>query len=293
MRGMCEVMLKACFKPGARWLGASFATSSCIKGRPMRHTSLTALAVVAASLAFGGCKQDEPANTAGYQQSQPGYGQPPPGQPGYGQPGYGQPPPGQPGYSQPPPGQPGYSQPPPGAAPAPYPSQGQPPSQPAPGAAPAPGGIPGWPPPAAAPAGGGGSAQALDPAAASVVSGIMSQLAGGQIPPGAKPVGSALVGNFQAGQTLEVQTQLQPGKCYSVVGVAIPTVTELSLQLVAVSPIPGTAPTLAVDQDTGPQAVLGKKPNCYKWSLPFAAPVKLIVQVTAGSGLAAAQLYEK
>lgn len=106
-------------------------------------------------------------------------------------------------------------------------------------------------------------------------------------------MGSAIVGNFQAGQTLEVQAQMQPGKCYSVVGAAVPTVTELNLQLVAVMPIPGTAPTLAQDQDTGPQAVLGKKPNCYRWSLPFAASVKLVVQVAAGQGLAAAQLYEK
>ena len=34
---------------------------------------------------------------------------------------------------------------------------------------------------------------------------------------GSKPVGSALAGNFQQGQFLESQIQLQPGKCYTVV----------------------------------------------------------------------------
>jgi len=270
----------------------------------MRYSQLTALTLVATALALGGCKkQDEEANTAGYQQGQPGYGQPPPGQPGYGQqppPGYGQPPPGQPGYAQQPPpgyapqpgyppaqGQPQYPPPTPGYAPPPPPQ-----AQPAPPAQPAPGGFPGFPG-AAPPSAGGGTAQALDPAAAGIVTSVMSQLASSQIPPGAKPVGSAVAGNFQTGQTLEVRTQLQPGKCYSVVGVAVPTVTELNLQLLAETPIPGAAPVLATDQDTGPQAVLGKKPNCYRWSLPFAATVKLVVQVAGGQGLAAAQLYEK
>ncbi len=45
--------------------------------------------------------------------------------------------------------------------------------------------------------------------------------------------------------------------------------------------------------DSGPNAVLGRKPNCYKWALPLPAPAKVVLQVPAGSGLVAAQLYEK
>jgi hypothetical protein len=55
----------------------------------------------------------------------------------------------------------------------------------------------------------------------------------------------------------------------------------------------GMAPVLAVDNTTGAQAVLGEKPNCYKWAWPIAAPVKVIVTMTGGSGLAAAQLFGK
>jgi hypothetical protein len=110
---------------------------------------------------------------------------------------------------------------------------------------------------------------------------------------GAKPVGSAIVGNFQAGQTLEGQLQLQPGKCYTVVAAGVPPVTEVNLQLVAVMPIPGMVPILAQDGDQGPQAVVGKKPNCYKWPMPVGAPVKVILTVAGGSGIAAAQVYEK
>jgi hypothetical protein len=49
-----------------------------------------------------------------------------------------------------------------------------------------------------------------------------------------------------------------------------------------------------VDQDAGPNAVLGRKATCYKWMFGvIPAPAKVIVRVTAGSGLVAAQAYEK
>ena len=213
--------------------------------------------VVAAAVT--GCAKDEEAETAGYQQGgqyppQQGYGQ----QPGYGQPGYGQ----QPGQQPPPGGQ----QPPPGG------------QQPAPGAAPA--------------AGAGGPAQALDPAAAAAAQPVLAAL-GQSEAPGAKPVGAVIAGNFQQGQTLESQLQVQPGKCYTVVAAGLPQVTEVDVQIVAVAPVAGMAPVLAEDKDSGAQAVLGRKPNCFKWALPVGAPVKVILKVTGGSGMAAAQVYEK
>jgi len=145
-------------------------------------------------------------------------------------------------------------------------------------------------PPQAAP---GTPAQQLDPSAGAAATAIIGPLSTGQTMAGAKPVGSAIVGNFQAGQTLEGQLQLQPGKCYTVVAAGVPPVTEVNLQLVAVMPIPGMVPILAQDGDQGPQAVLGKKPNCYKWPMPVGAPVKVILTVAGGSGIAAAQVYEK
>jgi hypothetical protein len=236
--------------------------------------------------ALGCKKKDEEAQTGGYSQGQASYGQPPPGQPGTGQPsgaqpGYGSPQSGeqQPGYGQQPAGQPGYGQPapaaaPPGQAPAGAPGTQSPPSQPSPAAA-------------------GTPAQALDASAAGATQSILTELAKLQAPAGAKPLGGPLVGNFQQGQILERQVQMQPGKCYTVVGAGMPPVGELNIQLLAVTLVPGLAPLLGQDQDTGPQAVLGKKPNCYKWAAPFSAPAKVVLQVASGQGLAAAQVYEK
>jgi hypothetical protein len=236
-----------------------------------------AVALIAAVGCGGG--SEEPQTQANAQQQpygQPGYGQP---QPGYGQPqpGYGQP---QPGYGQPQP-QPGYGQ------PQPQPGYGQP--QPAPtGAATAAPGMPGMPPMQQQ----GPMAQQLDPSAGAAATAILTQLSAGAIQPGAKPIGSPLVGNFQQGQQLEAQLQLTQGKCYTVVGAGIPPISEVNLQLVAVTPLPGLNPVLAVDNTAGAQAVLGGKPNCYKWAL-LSAPVKVVMTVAGGSGIAAAQVYEK
>jgi hypothetical protein len=136
-------------------------------------------------------------------------------------------------------------------------------------------------------------ATAIDPSAAAAVQPILTQLATSKGPPGAKPIGSVMAANFQQGQQLEAQVQMEPGKCYTVVGAALPTVTELDLKLVAITPMAGMAPILAVDNTTGAQAVLGEKPNCFKWAWPIPAPVKVVVTVTGGSGLAAAQLFGK
>jgi len=98
----------------------------------------------------------------------------------------------------------------------------------------------------------------------------------------------------RTGQTLDTQILLQPNKCYTVVATALPPVTEVNVQLVLQTPMPGMTPVLAVDQDSGPTAVLGKKATCYKWMFgTIPASAKVVVQVTGGSGLVAAQTYEK
>jgi hypothetical protein len=137
-----------------------------------------------------------------------------------------------------------------------------------------------------------GPAQPLDPSAAAAVTPVLGGIAQQELP-GSKPVGSALTGNFQACQTIEAQAQLQPGKCYVVVGAAAPPVSEVNVKLAGVMPLPGSAPVMAQDSDTGVQAVIGRKPNCYKNPLPVPVPVKVILEVQAGAGVAAAQLYEK
>jgi len=140
----------------------------------------------------------------------------------------------------------------------------------------------------------GGPATPLDPTAAAAASQALD-LSAKQQAPGAKAVGGTLVaGQFQQGQTLEVTFNAQPGKCYTVVGAGLPNVQNLDLQIVATAPLPGLgSPVLAVDQTTGPQAVVAPHPNCYKWALPMAAPLKVVMTVSSGSGMAAAQVYEK
>jgi hypothetical protein len=136
--------------------------------------------------------------------------------------------------------------------------------------------------------------QRLDATAGAAVQPLLNQLAKQETQPGMKPIGPTLVGNFQQGQSLDVPIQLTPNKCYSVVAASLPPVTEVNVQLQLVTPIPGAAPVLAIDQDSGPTAVLGKKATCYRWMLgSFPAPAKVVVQVVGGSGLVAAQAYEK
>lgn len=116
-----------------------------------------------------------------------------------------------------------------------------------------------------------------------------------QVAPGATAIGNLMVGQFQPGQALEGTIEMQPGKCYSVVAEAVPGgISELNIELLAQVQLPGvSSPILAEDKTTGPSAVLGAHPNCYRWAFPFAAPMKLVVWAAAGGGLAAAQVYEK
>jgi hypothetical protein len=132
-----------------------------------------------------------------------------------------------------------------------------------------------------------------DPALAAAVQPMITQLASTQTVAGSKALGAAFVGNVGGAQTLEQQIMLQPNKCYSAVAVGMPPISELNVQFLAVTIIPGMAPVLATDQDSGPSAVLGKKPTCYKWALPLPVAVRVVVTAAGGSGVAAAQVFEK
>lgn len=133
----------------------------------------------------------------------------------------------------------------------------------------------------------------VDPALAAALTPLLTQLGASQTVAGSKPLGGAMIGNVGGAQNLEQQIMLQPNKCYTVVAAGMAPISELNVQLLAATIIPGMAPVLAVDQDTGPSATLGKKPNCYKWALPLPAAVKVVVSAAGGQGLAGAQVYEK
>ncbi|MBX3130427.1 MAG: hypothetical protein KF718_27155 [Polyangiaceae bacterium] len=105
---------------------------------------------------------------------------------------------------------------------------------------------------------------------------------------------TTVAGNFGPGQTLTVDFQADPGRCYVAFASGLPGVTEVDLQISPAVSMPGVpAPILAQDQTTGPTAVLGAKPNCFKWAAPMGAPMRLTVRGTQGQGVIAARLYMK
>ncbi|MBI4954201.1 MAG: hypothetical protein HY908_19410 [Myxococcales bacterium] len=108
---------------------------------------------------------------------------------------------------------------------------------------------------------------------------------------GMTPDGSAFAGNFQQGQILEQPFQIQPGKCYTVVGVGV-GITQLDVQIVLQQP-PLPAVTAAQSSTSGPQAVLGGKGQCFKNPFPIGAPGKVVMKATSGAGLALARIYIK
>jgi len=208
-----------------------------------------------------GCKKDDGTADANFStQQQPGAYQQQPG--GYQQPGaYEQPG----GYQQP--GQQPTSQPPPATTPGGYPT--------------------------GTPATGGGTCTP-DPSLAPVAQPALQALGQQSLVPGSKPVGQAMACQMQQGQVMETQIQLQPGKCYSVVAAGLPPVADIEVQIVLkLQGLPIPPGVLAQDQEQGAQAVLGKNPNCYQWALPLPVPATVVVRSVSGSGLVAAQVYEK
>ncbi len=140
----------------------------------------------------------------------------------------------------------------------------------------------------------GPTAAPLDPTAAQAATQLIAPLGAQHAPAGAKPVGSAIAGNFQQGQSLEAQVQMNPGKCYTIVGVGLPPVTNLDIALVPAVAIPGLpAATMAADNTVGANAIVGDKPNCFKWAFPMSGMMKVVMTVSQGSGVAAAQVFEK
>jgi hypothetical protein len=130
------------------------------------------------------------------------------------------------------------------------------------------------------------------PIAATLATPIITSTAGEEVK-GMQPEGGAFAGQFQEGQILEQPINLAPGKCYAVVGVSLPGVSELDVQIAA-QPVPQLpAATLAQDNSAGGIAILGGKGNCWRNAAPLAITGKVILKVTKGAGIAGAQIYVK
>jgi len=118
--------------------------------------------------------------------------------------------------------------------------------------------------------------------------------------PGMQPDGALLCGIVPEGQSVQSQMFLvQQGFCYSFLGQSLPPVTEVDMELRV--DLSGGIPALAalaaqpllVDTQSGEQAAMATKQNCYTWQLPVPGQVKLTVKARAGSGPVAAQVYKK
>lgn len=129
----------------------------------------------------------------------------------------------------------------------------------------------------------------IAPAAAAIAAPLLKGLAQ-QETAGMREDGPAFAGQFQQGQVLEQPFQVQPGRCYTVVGIGV-GITELDIELVIGQP--GLEYVAAIDQTTGPQAVLGGGQQCFKNLLPIGGPAKVRVKATGGTGVALAQIYSK
>jgi hypothetical protein len=144
-------------------------------------------------------------------------------------------------------------------------------------------------PPATATGQAGSTATPIAPAAAAIATPALTALASAETR-GMSPEGGAFAGNFQQGQTLEQPFNIEPGKCYTVVGVGV-GITELDIQIVGqLGPM---TQVLAQDNQTGAQAVVGSAGNCFKNPLPVGGPAKVVMKATGGTGIAVAQIYKK
>lgn len=132
----------------------------------------------------------------------------------------------------------------------------------------------------------------IEPALSQAALAILNEVALREAP-GAKPVGETRVALLATAQTAEQTVMLKPGKCYTVIASGALPITEVNVQLLPAIGVAGVNLVLAQDQNPGPQAVLGKAPNCYKWALAAEGSVRVVTTVAAGAGVVATQVYEK
>ncbi|HVV83740.1 MAG TPA: hypothetical protein VHE35_11780, partial [Kofleriaceae bacterium] len=134
------------------------------------------------------------------------------------------------------------------------------------------------------------TASPIAPGAAEASASALAALAATEAP-GAHASGGPFGARFDEGEVLEQPINLEPGACYTVVGVAT-GITQLDLQITA-QPAPMFPPAVVAQSATqGPDAVLGgKAAGCWKMPAPVGGPGKVVLRATHGSGTAAAQVY--
>ncbi len=144
-----------------------------------------------------------------------------------------------------------------------------------------------------------GSAQSVDSNLAGAATQVLATLAKKNAP-NSVAEGQPLAGNFQAGQTLEGSFNLQPGKCYSVVGASLGPGSQLDAQIVITTLLPGLQfganSAKGKASPTGSEVVLGGTAagsKCVSTASLLPLTAKYVVTMAKGTGMAAAQLFVK
>lgn len=116
---------------------------------------------------------------------------------------------------------------------------------------------------------------------------LIQYMAGAHLPAGARQFGAPFAGQFAEGQILERKVQLTQGKCYTFIAAALPPVSEVDLELF----VEGEDEAVAKDTTVGLQAVLGSRNQCFQPA--ETGPYQLVLSVSKGQGVAAAQVFQK
>jgi hypothetical protein len=107
--------------------------------------------------------------------------------------------------------------------------------------------------------------------------------------PGMSPEGHVAKGNLAEGGHVEFMTQMDPGKCYTIIAYG-DGLADMDVNLLA-PPLYN----IVAGQDgmVGPTAVIGATPNPLCPILPIPIPYKIDLHAKKGGGAVAAQVYVK
>jgi hypothetical protein len=131
----------------------------------------------------------------------------------------------------------------------------------------------------------GGGVPGADPLSAGI------QYNAQQNAPGMRADGSPVKLTLSQGQTGEGQITMAAGKCYTLVGAAMPGVLDVTVK--ATYPAPMQAQVLGQNAQGGPMPVVFAKDQCFKNPAPIGMPLRIEVTMKSGSGQVAIQPYSK
>ncbi len=111
--------------------------------------------------------------------------------------------------------------------------------------------------------------------------------------PGMQLDGDLIAGKLGAGDLVEQEIRLAPGRCYTLIAVGGDGITELDAEILRMSPVRGKGDTLAADTATGNMAIVGGGGACFTYDGKTPTAARFVLRARAGSGVAVSQLYSR